>query len=174
MITPRPTHFPVTTPPAGDYPLDSSDDSSNEDLSETTKTASPSTCHPPLPSKIPSLSSPPSLLPSLSRKRFGSPSPPLPSSVSPLPPPIVVPSPSEHTESIGDDIETLRANLTSAMQEIMTLHARVGSLEQHDVITLESLRIIRGRLTRSQLQAEYAKQEVREFWVTDRSEMAKL
>ncbi|GJR06976.1 hypothetical protein Tco_0529960 [Tanacetum coccineum] len=180
-----------------DYPLDSGDDSSDEDLSETAKSlhtqtastsvihppptrslliilafarrpgkeismplgyraaidrlriASPSTYHPPLPSEIPSLSPPPSLLPSLSRKRSTSPSPPLPSSVSPLLPPTTVPSPPDHIESIGDDIETLCASLASVMQETMTFRARVGSLKQHDVITRESLRTTRGRLTRS-------------------------
>ncbi|GJV87056.1 hypothetical protein Tco_1530994 [Tanacetum coccineum] len=62
------------------------------------RTASPSTYHPLLPSDIPSLSSPPSLLtsssspppsllPSSSCKRSKSPSPSLPSSISPSPPP---------------------------------------------------------------------------------------
>ncbi|GKD65060.1 hypothetical protein Tco_1307168, partial [Tanacetum coccineum] len=104
-------------------------------------------------------SPPPSLLPSLSRKRsrFPSPSPPPPPLVSssPLPSPIVLPPP-EHIESIGDDIETLCASLASAMQEMMTLRVRVGSLEQHDVVTQESLRIARGRITRLQLRVEYA------------------
>ncbi|GJS42501.1 hypothetical protein Tco_0567544 [Tanacetum coccineum] len=112
----------------------------------------------------------PSLLPSSSRKRSRSPSPSLPSSVSPSPPPTAVPPPQEHIESLGDDIETLRAILASAMQETMTLRARVGSLEQHDVVTRESLRSTRGRFTQSQLRAEYAEHEVRElreFWVTD-------
>ncbi|GKC22535.1 hypothetical protein Tco_1024685 [Tanacetum coccineum] len=64
-----------------------------------------------------------------------SPSPSLPSSVSPSLPPTIVPSPLEHIELIRDDIETLRASLASAMQEAMTLRARVGSLKQYDVIT---------------------------------------
>ncbi|GKC54850.1 hypothetical protein Tco_1077595 [Tanacetum coccineum] len=151
------------------------------------------TCHPLLPSEIPSLSSPPSLLtssssppplllPSSSRKISKSPSP-LPSplvSSSPLPsppPPTTVPPPPEHIESIGDDIETLHASLASAMQETMTLRARVGLLDQHDVVTRESLKIARGRITRSQLRAKYAEQEVRElheFQVTNRFEMAEL
>ncbi|GJU33544.1 hypothetical protein Tco_1181898 [Tanacetum coccineum] len=113
------------------YPLDSGDDSSDEDLSETakslhTQTASILVVHPPptqsLPTspafaQIPSLSSPPSLLtsspspppsllPSSSHKRSRSPSPSLPSSVSPSPPS----SSCTHTtilafESVGDDIE---------------------------------------------------------------------
>ncbi|GKF89583.1 hypothetical protein Tco_0263546 [Tanacetum coccineum] len=61
--------------------------------------------------------------------------------------------------------------------ETMTLRARVRSLEHHDVVTRESLRIERGRITRSQLRVEYAKQEVRklrEFQVTDRFKMAEL
>ncbi|GJW06044.1 hypothetical protein Tco_1568467 [Tanacetum coccineum] len=147
------------------------------------RTASPSTCHPLLPLEIPSLSSPPSLLPPSSRNRPRSPSQSLPPSVSlslsplPSPPPTAVPPQPEHVESIGDDIETLRASLASAMQEIMTLRTRVGSLDQHDVVTQESLRIARGMITRSQIQAEYAEQkvrELREFWVTDRLEMDEL
>nr|GEX84018.1 reverse transcriptase domain-containing protein [Tanacetum cinerariifolium] len=127
------------------------------------RTTSPSTRHLLLPSDIPSLSSPPSLLtssslpsppllllPSSSRKRSRSPSPSLPTAV---------PPPPEHIESIGDDKETLCASLAYAMQETMTLRARVRSLEQHDLVTRESLRIARGRITRSQLQAEYAEQE---------------
>ncbi|GKB80386.1 hypothetical protein Tco_0947281, partial [Tanacetum coccineum] len=182
------------------YPLDSRDDSSNENLSETVESlhtqtastsvvhppptrplptslafarrlgkeismplgyraamnrwraASPSTCHPLLPSEIPSsTSSPPSLLPSSSCKRSRSPSPSLPSSASPSPPPTAVPPPPEHIESVRDDIETLRASLASAMQETMRLHARVGSLKQQDVVTPELLRIVRGRFTWSQL-----------------------
>ncbi|GJU38740.1 hypothetical protein Tco_1191697 [Tanacetum coccineum] len=152
MTTPRPTPFHATTPRAGVFalfviisdsgnkittlpviptppspdhtmalygcPLDSSDDSSDEDL------------------KIPSLPSPPSA---------------------------AVPPPPEYIESVGDDIETLRA--------------RVGSLEQYDVVTRESLRTVIGMITRSQLQALYVNQEVRElreFWVTDRFKMAEL
>ncbi|GJV54688.1 hypothetical protein Tco_1455693 [Tanacetum coccineum] len=80
------------------------------------------------------------------------------SSSSPLPSP-TVPPPPEHIESIGDDIETLCASLASAMQETMTLRVRVRSLEQHDVVTRESLRIARGRITWSQLRVEYAEQE---------------
>ncbi|GJV83621.1 hypothetical protein Tco_1523519 [Tanacetum coccineum] len=110
------------------------------------RAASPSTCHPLLLSEIPSSSSPPSLLtssssqllsllPSSSRKRSRSPSSSLPSLVSPSPPPIAVPPPPEYIEHVGDNIETLHASLASAMQETMTLHARVGSLEQHDVVT---------------------------------------
>ncbi|GKA31789.1 putative reverse transcriptase domain-containing protein [Tanacetum coccineum] len=173
------------TPALYGYQLDSGDDLSDEDLSETSKSLHtqtaltsvlhppltrplptspaltsvvypPSTCHLLLPSEIPSLSSPPSLLtssssppplllPSLSRKRSKSPSPSLPSSVSPSPPPIAVPPPPEHIKSVGDDIETMHVSLASAMQETMNLRARVGSLEQHDVVTQESLRIARGR-----------------------------
>ncbi|GJR37350.1 hypothetical protein Tco_1213034 [Tanacetum coccineum] len=121
------------------------------------RVASPSTCHPLLPSEISSLSSPPSLLtlsslpppsllPSSSRKRSRSPSPSIPTTV---------PPPSEHIELVGDDIETLRASLASGMHETMTLRAKVGSLKQHDVVTRESLRITRGGFTRSQLRAEY-------------------
>ncbi|GKG32044.1 hypothetical protein Tco_0426994, partial [Tanacetum coccineum] len=72
--------------------------------------------------------------------------PPLPSP----PPPAVPPSP-EHIDQVGDDIETLCASLTSAMQEMMTLRARVGLLEQHDVVTRDSLEILELRS-----RAEYA------------------
>ncbi|GKA41302.1 hypothetical protein Tco_0733895 [Tanacetum coccineum] len=93
---------PDCTPALYNYPLDSGNDSSDEDM-----IASPSTCHPLLPSEIPSLSSPPSLLtsssssppsllPSLSHKRSTSPSPSLPSSVSPSPPPTAAPPPTKH------------------------------------------------------------------------------
>nr|GEY21961.1 hypothetical protein [Tanacetum cinerariifolium] len=107
------------------------------------------------------------LLPSSSRKRSRLPSPSLPPLVlpSPLPsslPPIVAPPP-EHIESIGDDIDSLRASLASVMQETMTLRARVRLLEQHDVVTQDSLRIERGRIIRSKLQAEYAEHEIREL-----------
>ncbi|GJW28194.1 hypothetical protein Tco_0045069 [Tanacetum coccineum] len=152
------------TPTLYGYPLDSADDSSDEDLSKTVESlhtqtaltsivhppptrplptspafsrrprkeismplgyraamhqwraASPSTCHPLISSEIPSLSSPPSLLtsssspppsllPSSSRKRSRSPLPSLPSLVSPSPPPIAIPPPAEHIESVRDDIE---------------------------------------------------------------------
>nr|GEY44778.1 hypothetical protein [Tanacetum cinerariifolium] len=98
---------------------------------------------------------------------FPLPSPSLPPLVlpSPLPsplPPIVAP-PLEHIESIGDDIDSLRASLASVMQETLTLRARVILLEQYDVVTQDSLRIERGRITQSQLQAEYAEHEIREL-----------
>ncbi|GJZ26735.1 hypothetical protein Tco_0570988 [Tanacetum coccineum] len=47
----------------------------------------------------------------------------------------VPPPPLEHIESVGDDIETLRARLTSAELETVTLRARVESLEQYDGVT---------------------------------------
>ncbi|GJS58125.1 hypothetical protein Tco_0652909 [Tanacetum coccineum] len=136
------------------YPLDFGDDSSDQDMSYKAamnrwRAALSSTCHPLLLSEIPSLSSPPSLLTSSSL------------------PPSLLPSSSQ----------TLRASLASAMQEMMTPRARVGSLKQHDMVTRESLRITRGRLTRSQLRSEYAEQEVRElreFWMTDKLEKAEL
>nr|GEV65200.1 reverse transcriptase domain-containing protein [Tanacetum cinerariifolium]GEW84283.1 reverse transcriptase domain-containing protein [Tanacetum cinerariifolium]GEW85471.1 reverse transcriptase domain-containing protein [Tanacetum cinerariifolium] len=91
---------------------------------------------------------------SSSRKRSRSPSPSPPSA--PLPPP-------EHIESVGDDIETLRTSLASSMRETMILRAIVGLLEQHNVVTRDSLRIVRGRITWSELRAVYAEQEVREL-----------
>ncbi|GJY87222.1 hypothetical protein Tco_0501850 [Tanacetum coccineum] len=108
---------PDRAPAWYDYPLNSSDDSSDKDLTmDRWRVASPSTCHPLPPSEIPSSSSPPSLLtssslpppsllPSSSHKRSRSPSPSLPSSVSPSSPPIVVPPPLEHIDSVGDNIE---------------------------------------------------------------------
>ncbi|GJR78931.1 hypothetical protein Tco_0149716 [Tanacetum coccineum] len=94
----------------------------------------------------------------------------------PSPPPAAIP-PLEHIESVGDDIETMRASLASDMQEMMTLHARVGLLEQHDIVTQDSLRIARGRITQSQLRVVYAEQDVRElreFRVTDRIKILEL
>ncbi|GJV56168.1 hypothetical protein Tco_1457173, partial [Tanacetum coccineum] len=96
---------PDLTPALYGYPLDSGDDSSNEDLTAA------------------------------------------------------APPPPEHIESVGDDIETLRASLASTMQETMTLRARVGLLKQHNAVTRDSLRIARGRITRSKLRVVYADQE---------------
>ncbi|GKC49924.1 hypothetical protein Tco_1072669, partial [Tanacetum coccineum] len=159
---------PDCTPALYGYPLDSSDDSSNENLSETakslhTQTASTSPWideelhhHQLLPSEMPSLSSQPSLLPSsssLSPSLLPSSSRKKSKSLSPSPPPTAVPPLPEHIKSVRNDIETLRASLASAMQEMMTPHARVGSLKQHDVVTRGSLKITRGRLTWSQLRA---------------------
>ncbi|GJR64175.1 hypothetical protein Tco_0010240 [Tanacetum coccineum] len=182
MTTPRPIPFPATTPrvgvlvsfviisdssdkittlpvrpapPLSDripalhcYPLDSGDDSSDEDLSETseslhTQTTSTSVVHPPSTRPLPT-------------------SPALPRSRSPSPSPLVaVPSPPEHVKSNGDDIETLRTSLPFTIQETMTLHARVGLFEQHDVVTQDPLRIASGRITWSELRAVYAEQESR-------------
>ncbi|GJX25046.1 hypothetical protein Tco_0231342 [Tanacetum coccineum] len=79
---------------------------------------------------------PPSLLPYSSHKRSRSPSPSPP----PAPPPPPLP---EHIESVGDVIETLRTSLASAMQETMTLCVRVRLLEQHNMVTRDSLRFAR-------------------------------
>nr|GEX00778.1 hypothetical protein [Tanacetum cinerariifolium] len=155
------------------YPLESGDDSSDEDLSETTEslhtqTASTLVVH--LPPTRPLSSSPAfarrpgkeismplGYKAAMNQWRFA--------------------SPSTHIESIRDDIETLCASLASAMQETMTFRARVGSLEEHNVVTQESLKIARGMITRSRLRAEYAEQEVRElqeFQVTDELEILEL
>ncbi|GJY03926.1 hypothetical protein Tco_0369866, partial [Tanacetum coccineum] len=61
--------------------------------------------------------------------------------------------PPERVESVRDDVETMRASLASAEQENATLCARVESLEQHNMITRDSLRTARGRITRLQLRA---------------------
>ncbi|GKA19792.1 hypothetical protein Tco_0699707 [Tanacetum coccineum] len=53
----------------------------------------------------------------------------------------------------------------------MTLHAKVGLLKQHDVVTQESLRFARGRITRSQLQVVYAEQEIGDEAHTQRTNM---
>ncbi|GKE47926.1 hypothetical protein Tco_1479184 [Tanacetum coccineum] len=81
---------------------------------------------------------------------------------SPSPSPSVPPPP-QCVKSVGDDAETLRARLASAEQGTVTLRIRVGSLEQHDVVTRDSLRIFRGWITRLQLRAVFAKQEVLEL-----------
>ncbi|GKD61425.1 hypothetical protein Tco_1298934 [Tanacetum coccineum] len=131
----------------------------------------PSSSSPP-PSFLPSSSSPPpSLLPSSSRKRYRSPSPP-PLPTLPPPPP-VLPPPLERVESVEDDVETLRARLTSVEQVTVTLRARGESLEQHDVVTRDSLRITRGRITWLQLRAVYAKQETEDGVRTQRVVMTK-
>ncbi|GJV89610.1 hypothetical protein Tco_1533548 [Tanacetum coccineum] len=177
MTTPRPTPFPATTPRAGvlvpfviisdsddeittlpvrpappssdcipalsGYPLDYGDDSSDEDLSETAeslRTQTPLTLivHPPSTRDLPTspafahrpgkeILMPLGYRAAMDRWRAAPPS------------------------TFGDDIETLRASLASAMQETMTLHARI--------------------------RAEYAEQEVRElreFRVTDRLEILEL
>ncbi|GKA88939.1 hypothetical protein Tco_0810751 [Tanacetum coccineum] len=62
-------------------------------------------------------------------------------------------------------------------QETVTLRAKVESMEQHDVVTRDSLRIARGRIIQLQLRAVYAEQEVRElqdFRVTDRLKILEL
>nr|GEZ88315.1 hypothetical protein [Tanacetum cinerariifolium] len=72
---------------------------------------------------------------------------------------------------------TILVFLASAMQETMTLRVRVRLLEQHDVFIQDSLRIERGGITWSQLRTEYAEQEVRElreFWVTNKLEILEL
>ncbi|GKD07532.1 hypothetical protein Tco_1187217, partial [Tanacetum coccineum] len=77
------------------------------------------------------------------------------------PPPAVPPSP-EHIDPVGDDIETLRASLASAIRmrclfRVARVRARVGLLEQHDVVTQDSLRIARGGSHgHSFKQSEYA------------------
>ncbi|GJY29409.1 hypothetical protein Tco_0405176 [Tanacetum coccineum] len=157
------------------YPLDSGDDSSDEDLSETseslhTQTTSTSVVHPPSTRPLPTSLALPVDRERRSRCHYAIESP-LPS------PPIEIPSPLEHVKSVGDDIETLRASLPFTIQETMTLHDRIGLFEQHDVITRDSLRIARGRITLSELQVVYAEQEVRElreFQVTDRLEIIEL
>ncbi|GJX54764.1 hypothetical protein Tco_0283133 [Tanacetum coccineum] len=94
------TSLPVRpAPPPSDhslalygYPLDSSDDSLDEDLSETVEKGDPYASPPSL---LPSSSSPPSsLLPFSSRKRSRSPSPPpLPLPPLPSPSPAILPPP---------------------------------------------------------------------------------
>ncbi|GJW18236.1 hypothetical protein Tco_0025672 [Tanacetum coccineum] len=111
----------------------------------------------------------PPLLPLSSPKRPRSPSPSPPPLVSPspipplpsLPPPAVPPSP-EHIDPVRDDIETLRAILASAIRmrwcrsRVARVRARVGLLEQHDVVTQDSLRIARGGSHELRSRAEYA------------------
>ncbi|GKA30681.1 hypothetical protein Tco_0716986 [Tanacetum coccineum] len=107
------------------------DDSSDKDLAETveslqTQNALTSFVQPPFirlsPLAASPSSPPPLVLPSSSRKRSKSPSPPLP-------------------------------------PETVTLRARVETLEQHDMVTRDSLRIARDRITLLQLRAVAAKQQ---------------
>ncbi|GJU50994.1 hypothetical protein Tco_1220549 [Tanacetum coccineum] len=146
---------PDRTPALYGYLLDSGDDSSDEDLSETaellhTQTDSTLVVHPP-------------------------PTRPLPTSHA------FVCRPRKRKEIL------MRLGYRAAMDqwrvahhhppEMMTLHAKVRSLEQHDVVTRKSLRIARGRITLSPLRAKYIEHEVRElreFWVTEKIEMAEL
>ncbi|GJT47571.1 hypothetical protein Tco_0956286 [Tanacetum coccineum] len=122
------------------------------------------------PSPAPPSSPPPSLLPSSSHKRSRSPSPPL-SLVSPPPPPpvalvaltLVLPmdelSP-ERIESVEDDVETLRARLAYAEYENVALRVKVETLEQHNEVTRDLLKIAKGRITLLQLRAVAAEQQV--------------
>ncbi|GJW89904.1 hypothetical protein Tco_0167457 [Tanacetum coccineum] len=128
-----------------------------------------------------SSSPPPSLLPSSSCKRSRSPSPSLASSVSPSTPTTVVPPTPEHVESVGDNIETLRASLASAIQETMTLRAR-----DHTVIT--SSRVLREfrvndkyEIQEFRSRAEYVEscfeqshnRQIRDRALTQRTDMTK-
>nr|GEV97752.1 hypothetical protein [Tanacetum cinerariifolium] len=61
--------------------------------------------------------------------------------------------PLEHAEEMNDDIETLHARLASTEQEIVTLHTRVGTLDKHDEVTRDSLRIARDMITLLHIQA---------------------
>ncbi|GKB42541.1 hypothetical protein Tco_0887483 [Tanacetum coccineum] len=156
------------------------DDSSDEDMIETaespqTRTALTSFVQPPLVRQSPSATSPslppPSVLPSSSHKRSRSPSPPL-SLVSPPPPPpppvalvalmLVLPmdelSP-ERIESVEDDVETLRARLAYAEYENVALRVKVETLEQHNEVTRDLLKIAKGRITLLQLRAVAAEQQ---------------
>nr|GEV59526.1 hypothetical protein [Tanacetum cinerariifolium] len=140
-----------------DFGDDSSDKDLSETVESLhTQTALTLIVHPPstrilpttMPLPIPSSSSPllplspssylqsPSLLPSSSCRRSRLPLPSLPQSVSPSPspsplpsPPTAVPPPPEYIKSVRDDIETLRVSLAFAMQETMTVCARV----RHDI-----------------------------------------
>ncbi|GJZ17205.1 hypothetical protein Tco_0553328 [Tanacetum coccineum] len=132
------------------------------------RAAPPSTYYPLTTLKIPSSSPssslpPPLLLPSLSCKRSKSPSPPLPLSVSPSPPSAVVPPLQEHIESVGDDIETLRASLAYAMQEMMTLHTRLGLLEQNDVASRARAEAAEQRAETLQVSLGAARMVVRDL-----------
>ncbi|GJZ81436.1 hypothetical protein Tco_0646430 [Tanacetum coccineum] len=188
MITPRSTPFPATTLRAGvilyctpalyGYPLDSGDDSSDENMSETAKllhiqTASTLVVHPPPTRPLPtSTAYCPSTGKDLDATRlqssYGSIENCITIHLSPLPsPPPIAISPLEHIESVGNDIETLRTSLAFAMHETMTPRARVGSLEQHNVVTRESLRITKGRLKMTELRSR-ARDIEASFWDLER------
>ncbi|GJX81234.1 reverse transcriptase domain-containing protein [Tanacetum coccineum] len=136
------------------YPLDSGDDSSDENLSETAKslhthTTSTSVVHPLQTRPLPT-----SLAYCLSTGKRDLDATRLQSSHGSM----------ENCITIHlDDIETLRASLAFVMQETMTPRARVGSLEQHDVVTRESVRITIGRLEMAELQSRAQDIEA-SFW----------
>ncbi|GKB55184.1 hypothetical protein Tco_0905937 [Tanacetum coccineum] len=140
------------------YPLDSGDDSSDENLSETAKslhthTTSTSVVHPLQTRPLPT-----SLAYCLSTGKRDLDATRLQSSHGSM----------ENCITIHlDDIETLRASLAFVMQETMTPRARVGSLEQHDVVTRESVRITIGRLEMAKLQSRARDLEV-SFWDLER------
>ncbi|GJZ64561.1 hypothetical protein Tco_0620982 [Tanacetum coccineum] len=100
----------------------------------------------------------------------------LPRQEIPLPPSTTSPS-SPLPSLLPSSTQTLHAILASAKQETVTLRARVETLEQHDEVTRDSLRIARGRITRLQLRAVATEQHVTELQdsqVTDRLEISEL
>ncbi|GJR74465.1 hypothetical protein Tco_0086830 [Tanacetum coccineum] len=140
---------PDYVPASPDYSLDSNldfdlsqDDSPDEDLTETTKS---------LPTQI-ALTSvvhpPPSLLPSSS-----SPPPSVFPSSSLPPPPSAPPPPPTTTTTLPPP------------------PPEIELLEPHDVVTRDSFRNVRGRITRLQLRAVYIEQETRDGVRTQRATM---
>ncbi|GKE15534.1 hypothetical protein Tco_1423111 [Tanacetum coccineum] len=172
-VRPAPPSSDRTTALYG-YPLDSSDDLLDEDLSETaeslhTQTASTSVGNPPptrpLPTSLAFARRPGKEIPMpLDYRAAIDRCPPstLSPSPLPLPPPAAVPPPPKHTESVRDDIGTLGASLASAMQETITLHARVGLLEHHNVtrdgvrtqMTEHDIETLRARVEAAEQRAE--------------------
>nr|GEW32986.1 hypothetical protein [Tanacetum cinerariifolium] len=168
MTTPRPTPFPPTTPCArvlipfviisdsndeittlpvrpaqsssdripalSGYPLDFGDDSSDEDLSDTAES---------LPAQTASTSIAFTITTTISITITTT------TTTTTITTTVAVPLTPEHIEPVGDDIKTQRASLASTMQDMMSLRTRVGLLEQHNVVTRDSLRIARGRIAQS-------------------------
>ncbi|GJX90284.1 putative ribonuclease H-like domain-containing protein [Tanacetum coccineum] len=110
------------------------------------------------PSPAPPSSPPPSLLPSSSRKRSILPSPPL-SPVALVALALMDELSPERIESVEDDVETLRARLAYAEYENVALRVKVETLEQHNEVTRDLLKIAKGRITLLQLRAVAAEQQ---------------
>ncbi|GKD45607.1 hypothetical protein Tco_1270252 [Tanacetum coccineum] len=150
---PSPDHIPDLH----GYPLDSGDDLSDEDLSETTmslhtQTALTSVVHPPPTRPLPTshtfarlpgkeISMPLGYRAAMERWRAAS------LSTTSIRDTIII------ITTITLDIIIFTTTITFTILETMTFHARVGSLEQHDVVTRESLRIARGRFEMAELQS---------------------
>nr|GEZ82243.1 hypothetical protein [Tanacetum cinerariifolium] len=111
------------------------DDSLDEDMIATAKSLPGQTALSPIVRPLPTRPLP-TIYANILRLGQEIPLPPSASSLS-SPPPSLLPSSS--------------LEMTSSEQETMTLHARVETLEQHDMVTQDSLRFVRDRITLLQL-----------------------